>query len=77
MRQYRTKVKEIKEVEKIICNKCGREIPVVEGAAREDYLEVEKRWGYHSGKDNQTDRFDLCEACYDEFVRSFKIKIRD
>ena len=74
MRRYGTSLKETKEIEKLVCNKCGKEIPVVGGVPREDVLEVEKRWGYFSGKDNQTDRFDLCEECYDEFVRSFKIK---
>lgn len=77
MRQYREELKETREIQKIICNKCGKEIPVVKGVPAEDYLEVEKRWGYHSEKDNQVDRFDLCEECYDELVKSFKIKIED
>lgn len=75
MRQYRTTVKETSEIEKIICNKCGKEIMVLKGVPQEDVLEVEKRWGYHSNKDNQVDRFDLCEECYDEFVESFQIKL--
>lgn len=77
MRQYNEQVKEVKEIEKIICNKCGREIPVLGGVPQEDVLEVTKRWGYFSDKDNQVDRFDLCERCYDELVRSFKIQIED
>jgi len=75
MRQYKSTMKEIKETDKIICNKCGRVIPVVQGVPQEDTLEVNKRWGYFSNKDNQTDHFDLCESCYDELVDSFKIKI--
>lgn len=77
MRQYKEHVKEVREIEKIICNKCGREIPVLGGVPQEDVLEVTKRWGYFSDKDNQVDRFDLCERCYDELVRSFKIQIED
>ena len=77
MRQYETKVRETKEISKIICNKCGREIPLIEGVPREDFLEVEKHWGYFSGKDGQMDRFDLCEKCYDELVKSFRIKMGD
>ncbi len=77
MRQYHTIMKETNEVAKIVCNKCGREIPVVKGVPQEDFLEVEKRWGYFSGKDDQVDRFELCEDCYDEFVKGFQIKIRD
>ena len=75
MRQYSTEIKEIKKVEKIICNKCGKVIPVTGGIPQEDILEVEKRWGYHSGKDNQVDCCDLCEDCYDELVDSFLIKL--
>ena len=75
MRQYNTEFRETKEIGKIICNKCGREIPVVKGVPQEDVLEVEKRWGYFSRKDNRIDHFDLCEKCYDEFVKGFQIKI--
>lgn len=28
MRQYRTELEKTEKIEKIICNKCGREIPV-------------------------------------------------
>ncbi len=77
MRQYNTELKETKEMSRIICNKCGKEIPVVGGVSSEDFLEVEKRWGYFSKKDNQVDRFDLCEDCYDELVESFRIKLRN
>ena len=75
MRQYKRKRQEINELDKIICNKCGKEIEVIKGVAQEDYLEVIKRWGYFSNKDNQEDAFDLCEDCYDEFVASFKFKL--
>ncbi len=71
MRKYR--IQETEEVTKIICNKCGKEIAVENGIAREDVLSVEKRWGYFSGKDNEVHRFDLCESCYDEIVVAFQI----
>ncbi len=77
MRQYSTSLKETKEIEKIICNKCGKEIPVLGGVPQEDVLQVEKRWGYFSGKDNRVDQFDLCEECYDEFVKGFRVKMRN
>ena len=77
MRQFRTELEEKNKVEKIICNKCGKEIWVRGGIPQKDVLEVEKRWGYHSRKDNQVDRFDLCEDCYDELVESFQIKIEN
>ena len=74
MRQYKTNIQETVELDKIICNKCGKEIKVIRGVAQEDYLEVTKRWGYFSNKDNQEEAFDLCEDCYDELVASFKIR---
>lgn len=75
MRQYKKDTIEVRELDKIICNKCGKEIEVIRGVAQEDFLEVNKRWGYFSNKDNQEDAFDLCEHCYDEFVASFKIRL--
>jgi Fe2+ or Zn2+ uptake regulation protein len=73
MRQY--KLKETKEINKIFCNKCGKEIAMNHGRLEEDVLSVDKRWGYFSNKDNQVDSFDLCEKCYDEFVATFTIPI--
>ena len=73
MRQYRNNIKETKEIDKIICNKCGKEIPVSKGVASQDVLQIEKYWGYFSEKDGRRDRFDLCEECYDELVKSFLI----
>ena len=73
MRQY--KLKETKDIDKIICNKCGKEIAVNHGCPTEDVLSVDKRWGYFSKKDNQVDSFDLCEKCYDEFVATFAVPI--
>lgn len=73
MRQY--KMQEKKEVDKIICNKCGKEILVENGVAEADVLSVQKRWGYFSNKDNEVHEFDLCEECYDKWVASFAIPI--
>ena len=74
MRQY--KMQETKEVYKIICNKCGKEIFVKNRIAAEEVLAVEKRWGYFSNKDNEIHEFDLCESCYDEFVKTFVISVK-
>lgn len=72
MRQYEWEKK--KEIKKIICNKCGKEIEKNEhGFLKEDVLSVEKRWGYFSEKDNQIHSFDICESCYDEWISSFLI----
>ena len=73
MRQY--KIQEKKEVEKIICNKCGKEILVKNGVSEEDVLSVQKRWGYFSKKDNDVHDFDLCDECYDKWIATFLIPI--
>ena len=73
MRQYN--IQETKEVTKIICNKCGKEIAVENGMAKEETHSVQKRWGYFSEKDNEVHVFDLCEACYDELISNFRIPI--
>ena len=46
MREYETQ--ETKVLNKIICNKCGKEISVKEHIPEEDVLSVQKRWGYFS-----------------------------
>lgn len=73
MRQYQ--IKETKEVSKIICNKCGKEVSVENGHSEEEMFHVEHAWGYFSGKDGEKHSFDLCEACYDEIVNSFCIPV--
>lgn len=73
MRQY--KIQEMKQVEKIVCNKCGKEIIVKNGILVEEVLSVQKRWGYFSNKDNEVHEFDLCEECYDEWIETFKIPV--
>ena len=57
MRQYQ--IKETKEIKKIICNQCGKEIPVSGGYPREGVFSVDHEWGYFSGKDGERHSFDL------------------
>lgn len=75
MRQYKNE--ETKAVSKIICNKCKKEILVKNGIMEEDVLSIEKRWGYFSNKDNEVHQFDLCEECYDEIIKGFRIPVNE
>ena len=77
MRQYKERTTIGKEVSKIVCNKCGKEIKIENGILKEDVLSIEKKWGYFSGKDNENHHFDLCEECYDKMIHSFKIPVED
>ena len=52
---------------KSICNCCGR---VLE---QEEYINIEKQWGYFSNKDGILHSFVICEKCYDKMIDSFVI----
>ena len=75
MRQYHhiKKTEEIKEISKMICNQCGKEIPVLNGQAREGVISADYSWGYFSDKDGETHSFELCEECYDAMLMGFRI----
>lgn len=60
---------------KIICNCCGKTIPTEKDLPTQDYLYVKKEWGYFSEKDGKIQELRLCEACYDEWIRSFRIPV--
>lgn len=76
MVQYK-KVNEEKNVlEHVYCNLCGKEIIKEDRNYFHDHIHVEKRWGYFSTKDGRVDSFDLCEQCYDNFVKTFQIPIK-
>ncbi|MDE6025067.1 MAG: hypothetical protein K2G45_06430 [Lachnospiraceae bacterium] len=59
----------------IKCNKCGRELSVVNDIPREDFLQINKSWGYFSKKDGKNYKFVLCEKCCDDFVSTFEIPV--
>ncbi|MBQ9765796.1 MAG: hypothetical protein IJW18_06335 [Lachnospiraceae bacterium] len=64
-------------IKKIVCNKCGRELELENGIAREDYCTVNKLWGYFSQRDGQRHRFELCEQCYEELIAGFLIPVEN
>lgn len=63
------------EKQKVICNKCGKELENKNGILHEDGLFITKEWGYFSRKDLAVHRFNLCEKCYDELVQEFVVPI--
>ncbi|MBQ9935552.1 MAG: hypothetical protein IJO70_06890 [Lachnospiraceae bacterium] len=58
-----------------VCNKCGRAFKKVNDIYREDFLEVNKDWGFFSTKDGKTYRFTMCEECCENLVRSFHVPV--
>lgn len=59
------------QVEKY-CNMCGKKRTEESGIPREDFLTIEKRWGYFSGKDGEIHTIHLCESCYDRWIKTFR-----
>ena len=57
----------------IVCNMCGKNIPVENNIPREDFIEINKAWGYFSRKDGKTWKFVVCEECADRLAGQMKI----
>lgn len=57
----------------LLCNGCGRKIPILLGDRQEDFLSVDKTWGYFSKRDGIRMRFHLCEDCVNRMIRDFAI----
>jgi hypothetical protein len=68
--------KEIKEVvtkevvSKMVCNKCLKETDTEFGSISE----FRYKFGYGSKRDCELHEFHLCDDCYDEIIKTFKIK---
>ena len=72
----RTFVEKTGEISRVICNRCGRELRVKQGAIREGVFHGETCFGYDSRKDGTRQSFDLCEDCYDELcLREFSYSL--
>lgn len=59
----------------IFCNCCGKKIYMEKGIIKQGVLPVNADWGYFSGKDGEIHQFLICEDCYDEWIKGFKIPI--
>lgn len=60
------------------CNCCGKPIKVLtDSGIYEDYLAITKKWGYFSNKDLSKHSFIICEACYDQWIKTFAISIEE
>lgn len=64
------------ERQEIICNCCKKIIQEKDRIPDTEFLHVEKEWGYFSGKDGERQEFDICEACYDKWIKGFQIPVK-
>nr|WP_318686352.1 hypothetical protein [uncultured Acetatifactor sp.] len=60
----------------VVCNRCGKELKLEKGYLKEGCFTVDYAFGYFSEKDGIRHRFDLCESCYDEILRQFRIPVQ-
>ncbi len=61
-----------------VCNSCGQAINAVSPSGIfVDYLQIEKEWGYFSSKDMMGHSFNICETCYDKWIKTFKISVKE
>lgn len=60
---------------KVYCNCCGKEIQFKEHTqiAMEDYVTIDKSWGYFSDKDTIRQKMNICESCFDAWVSTFAL----
>ena len=56
----------------ITCNCCGEDIKITNNIP-EDFITINKSWGFLSPFDGETHDIDLCTSCYKNFIDSFKI----
>ncbi|MCD8149443.1 MAG: hypothetical protein LUE92_07755 [Clostridiales bacterium] len=63
----------MKREKEIYCNCCGKKIHTQIDRNREDYVHLEKVWGYFSSKDGMMQTADICEVCMDQWMEHFQI----
>ena len=71
MRKY----SENNQLTEAFCNCCKKNLEVQNGIITEGVFSVEYAFGYFSNKDEEIHKFDLCEKCYDVWIRKFEIPV--
>ena len=54
------------------CNCCKKELPVENEIVKEGCFSVDYTFDYFSNKDGYIYSFDLCEDCFDCWIKGFK-----
>ncbi len=68
------KTLDVEEVDEIWCNKCGIQFNEID-IKYKHYAYFNIHWGYPSLKHGDNDDFQLCEPCYDEWIKTFVIPV--
>ncbi|BCN29668.1 hypothetical protein [Anaeromicropila herbilytica] len=57
------------------CNVCGKQLLYENGIIKEGAFDATIDWGYFSNKDLEIHNFIICEECYGNMIKNFKIPI--
>lgn len=60
----------------VLCNKCGKKLKTSGDIVHEDFIEINKAWGWFSKKDGQTHKCIICEECCEELEKTFVIPVK-
>ena len=72
MRSYQEQEKQEEVLQTVICNQCGKKMNVEEGILKEGCFHSDHAFDYFSNKDGCIYSIDLCEECFDRWIRGFK-----
>ena len=64
------------ELEQLVCNQCGKRLKVEDGILKEGCFSAEYAFDYFSEKDGYIYSLDLCEECFDLWIKGFKEPVR-
>ena len=73
MIKYKTVTKEQVVWADVICNRCGESCRSGAYADDYEYAGLNARWGYGSDSDGQEFHADICEKCFYEIIKDFKL----
>lgn len=60
--------------EKRYCDCCGKEFAMGKDMFIEEFLHIEKEWGYFSNQDGMNLSMDVCERCLMDWIKTFRHK---
>jgi len=74
MKKYELKIVERDVLTSTTCNKCGKEFLNEDGHSNGEIEHFTVEFGWGSFIDMDVFMFDLCDSCFYEFVKTFKIE---
>lgn len=76
MREYKEKEQLELQLTKVCCNQCGKELVVEDGIIKEGCFSVDYEFDYFSNKDGYIYSLDLCEDCFDQWIKDFRNPVK-